>query len=48
MPVLPVTAAVALVASGAWAARAQVLYNPALGTLPNAQGWSYAALPGGA
>ena len=47
-PVLSVTAAMAVLASGAWAAQAQVLYDPALGTLPNAQGWSYAALPGGA
>lgn len=36
------------VTPGAWAARAQVLYDPALGTLPNAQGWTYASLPGGA
>lgn len=36
------------VAAGAWVARAQVLYDPALGTQPNDQGWSYASLPAGA
>ena len=34
-----------LAASPAWA-HAQVLYDPAVGTLPSAQGWSFLALPG--
>jgi hypothetical protein len=35
-----------LLAAGLGVARAQVLYDPAAGTLPSAQGWSFLALPG--